>query len=414
MGFNRVLLTVLLLVLVVDAFIFPSQHELVNISVGSFDIQNYIMLFDVIIYPAELVFLIVLVICSFTLAANLLLKRRLILDKIIIVYFVWVLVFFLVLMLSFYKVPRVKNILFDSRMLLYSLMTPLAYFSFKDSSKAEQFIKRMVRMIAILIPAKLFVAVLPGLSSNFVINSITEIGADWPVYSILFLALVIAKQFIRGSKFSPFTYISLIGSAVLVLASHSRSAIIHAIVVVVAALILVRKPKTKTKILLISSVVVLILLATQTTLLPKSSISEYFSTSSWHSRLALWREGVKKGLMIDPIFGAGLGDRLGPSEKLLGFGRIKEISFLHNIFVTSFYKGGLLLLFSSLFLCIEVLKYYKYSCNNYIKLGVYLFLLGFIVEGLLVPIFYKYRLALLFWIMLGILPRIKATNEVAI
>jgi len=130
-------------------------------------------------------------------------------------------------------------------------------------------------------------------------------------------------------------------------------------------------------------------------------ILPFYGEKSAVSRISLWRDGIS-GVKDSPILGLGL----------TGFGKdygylntdpnLDTHNFPHNIFLNFWVETGLLGLIS--FLGIAYLYIYRGLKNrqNIFALGVALFLIALIAQGMVDNPYFKNDLALVFWLILAL------------
>jgi len=128
----------------------------------------------------------------------------------------------------------------------------------------------------------------------------------------------------------------------------------------------------------------------------------FYGEKSAVSRLSLWHTGIK-GIKESPILGLGL---TGFSNQWTTLntdpGLTDTHNFPHNIFLDFWVETGLLGLIS--FIGIAWLGLHQGFKNRHdaIKLGVTLFLLALIIQGLIDNPYFKNDLALMFWTILSL------------
>jgi O-antigen ligase len=132
-------------------------------------------------------------------------------------------------------------------------------------------------------------------------------------------------------------------------------------------------------------------------------ILPFYGEKSAVSRLSLWETGIK-GIKESPITGLGLTGFSRNWERLnTDLGLPDTHNFPHNIFLDFWVETGLLGLVS--FIGIAWFGIYNGFKNlqDIIKLGVALFLITMIVQGLIDNPYFKNDLAMVFWVILAMI-----------
>lgn len=128
----------------------------------------------------------------------------------------------------------------------------------------------------------------------------------------------------------------------------------------------------------------------------------FYGEKSAVSRLSLWDTGVK-AIKEAPITGLGLTGFANNWERLNTDPNLDTHNFPHNIFFNFWVETGLLGLIS--FMGIVYLGIYRGFKNrqDLFKLGVALFLVALLTQGLIDNPYFKNDLAMVFWLVLALL-----------
>ncbi|MBI5530762.1 MAG: O-antigen ligase family protein [Candidatus Doudnabacteria bacterium] len=127
----------------------------------------------------------------------------------------------------------------------------------------------------------------------------------------------------------------------------------------------------------------------------------FYGEKSAVSRLSLWQTGIK-GIKESPVFGLGLTGFSRNWERLnTDKGLTDAHNFPHNIFLDLWVETGLLGLISFTSLCFYLIYFGIKNRANLLKLGVSLFLIALIFQGMVDNPYFKNDLALVFWTILA-------------
>lgn len=121
------------------------------------------------------------------------------------------------------------------------------------------------------------------------------------------------------------------------------------------------------------------------------------------SRLSLWNTGLK-GIKESPLFGLGLTGFSQNWERLnTDPGLTEPHNFPHNIFLNFWVETGILGLFSFIGLLWLFIYQGLKSRQNIFKLGVSLFLITMVFQGLIDNPYFKNDLSIIFWIIMSLI-----------
>lgn len=126
----------------------------------------------------------------------------------------------------------------------------------------------------------------------------------------------------------------------------------------------------------------------------------FYGEKSASSRLELWQSGWK-AVKLSPILGLGLNGYSYRYADLQTDPSLDTHNFPHNIFLDFWVETGLLGLIS--FVCITggYIFYVLKNRSNPLALGIGLFLIALVAQGLIDNPYFKNDLALVFWIVLS-------------
>ncbi len=130
-------------------------------------------------------------------------------------------------------------------------------------------------------------------------------------------------------------------------------------------------------------------------------IMPFYGEKSSISRLSLWKTGWK-GIKESPVLGMGLTGFSNNWDTLNTNQNLDNHNYPHNIFLTLWLETGILGGLSFCGLCLYWLKLGKKKPPDAWKLGVALFILTVLFQGLLDNPYFKNDLALIFWLIISL------------
>jgi hypothetical protein len=197
-----------------------------------------------------------------------------------------------------------------------------------------------------------------------------------------------------------FTLAWIIGAAGLLL-SLSRSGWLGLGAAVAVYLIIAADKKTRK--IILGGVVVIVIIIIYYPNLRYRFITPFYGEKSANSRIELWGDGLK-AIKKSPILGLGLTGFAKQYGVLNTDPTLDTHNFPHNIFLNFWVETGLLGLIS---FCYLVWTYIYRGFKNRVdifSLGISLFLIAIVFQGLVDNPYFKNDLALVFWMILAMSP----------
>jgi O-antigen ligase len=190
----------------------------------------------------------------------------------------------------------------------------------------------------------------------------------------------------------------VLGAAGLLL-SLSRSGWLGLAVAVLVYLIIAADNKIR-KIILAGAIMVIAVVAYYPNLRYRILLP-FYGEKSASSRVELWSDGLK-AVKESPLFGLGLSGFAKQYGQLNSDPTLDTHNFPHNIFLNLWVETGLLGLISLIGLMGLFIYRGLKNRTNIFALGISLFLIAIIFQGLVDNPYFKNDLALVFWIVLAL------------
>ena len=223
----------------------------------------------------------------------------------------------------------------------------------------------------------------------------------YALWSAPLLALLIpdVAESLKSEILNQKVLLWIIGSIGLLL-SLSRSGWLGLSVAIIAYLIFAADAKIRK--IILGAIVAVALIVFAVPNLRWRVILPFRGEKSADSRVELWTDGVT-AIKQSPILGLGLTGFAKEYSTINTDPTLDTHNFPHNIFLNFWVETGLLGLIS--FLCIAYFGIYNGLKNRQdaIKLGIALFLIALISQGLVDNPYFKNDLALVFWMVLSLL-----------